>query len=425
MRKVAFILAFLLLASAAYAMWNQPVNVLVEDSKHRPVPHAKVIMAWQLSERDQNHEEVGYTDYRGIVLFNMSNYMQLGSQTRYLATARAEYGAGSLLVTNSRVFDVRGYPDPIPLQLPVYRVKINVLTPPGKPVRGAMVYIAPWTREADDSGVAEFILPQANTFATVVYNDVQVSKNLLVGQDSEINVTLEMFKLSIKVVDEDGMGHLARISFGNKTYPTDSKGRISFDPFPAKMANLTIESGGRSQEIQIEMSKEKDIAFTFDSAPPKIYDVARTALIDGKKTITAKIKDEGEFASGLSAVLLYLWVNESAKDPVNMYPKDATTFAVTLPYYLNDTQVSYYVKAIDKQGNSISSQMETYGLLAPPPINQTINQTTNQKGNQTDGNQTGGGGFSLNFGGINWWIVIGIVAILIIAIVAYIYIKED
>ncbi len=421
MRNVAFLLAFLLLASSVYAIWQQPVNVLVEDPKHRPVPHAKVIMTWQLSERDQNHEEVGYTDYRGIILFNMSNYIQLDSQTRYLATARVEYGAGSLLVTNSRVFDIRGYPDPVPLLIPVYRVKINVLTPAGKPVGGAMVYIAPWTREADDSGVAEFILPQASTFATIIFNDAQISKNVWVSQDTDINATLDLYKLSIKVVDENGIGHLARISFGNKTYPTDSKGRVSFDPFPGKVANLVIDSGGRSQEVQIQMNKERDISFTFDSNAPKIYDVARTALSDGKKTITAKVKDEGEFASGLSSVLLYWWVNEQEKDPLEMYPTDATTFAVTLPAFSNDTAVSYFVKATDKQGNGVSSQMETYGLPAPPPINHTINQT----GNQTDGNQTGGGGWSFNFGGINLWVVIGIGAILIIAIVAYIYIKED
>jgi len=416
MRKYALFVALLLLVSLGNALWKETANILVEDQSHRPVPHAKVTVTWQLSERDAQHQSVGYTDYMGLVSFNLTNLVQLQKQEKNITNVLAEYGAGSLYTSATTSFDIGGHPDPVPVTLPLYRVKINLLTPYNWPVKGALVYIAPWTLETDSAGSATFLLPWANTNVVAVIGGAQTSKTIHVRADTEENITMGIYRLTLRVVDQNGNPRTAVFVVGNTSYPSDYKGVVKFTPFLGSVANMTITSGDRKKNVLINMTEEKDVIVAFDFDSPVIKDLARTTIKDDNKMVVVKTEDEGRYASGLDSVTLFWSVNGQKQPQIEMYPRDATTFAATLPAQPNGTSVSYYIRATDKEGNSVSSEIESYDTS---PIVIVDNGTANNT------NQTSGGGFSVSLGGINWWVVIGIGVVFIIAIVAYIYIRGD
>ncbi|MFH1448071.1 MAG: hypothetical protein ABIG39_04355 [Candidatus Micrarchaeota archaeon] len=403
--RFVVLVALVMCISLTNALWYHTANILVDDEKHRPIPHARVIMQWQLSESDQQHEQIGYTNYMGIYTVNMTNYVQLESSVNYKVKATAEYGAGSLLRQTSKTFNVKGHADPFALTLPLHRVKINLFTTYDWPVGGALIYIAPWTLESDTSGAASFILPTTKVSIVAVLGGVRTQEKISVNGDSEFNITMELYRLTIHVVDQDGNPRGAKLYTLNKSFPTDSKGIVRFNPFPGDIADITVKSGDLELFAEIDVDTDTEEWLVFDVAAPQINDTFRTNAEDEKKAITAVVGDAGKYASGLDSVTLFWSVNDVQQEPIEMYPADAVTFRTTLPAQPPSTTVSYFIQAVDKQGNTLSSKMESYTV---PPI---------QTGG---GNQTGGGGF-IDLGGINWWFIIGGLFVLIVVIVIYIY----
>jgi hypothetical protein len=415
MRKLlAFLFALAILVSFVSARWSENVSILVQDLSNRPIPNAQVTLTWQLSENKyQNMTKA--TDYMGITFFNITDYTTYESQTNYTVYAFAEYGVGALYASKAVKFSAKGYPNPMPVNLTLYKVRVTAYTQYGTTLPDAIIYISPWTIEADLLGSAVFILPPKSTTVVAALGDAQGSKTFTVKGDMQVNVTVNAYRLTIHVVDQLGSSRNGIVRIDNRTYSTNPEGIIRFLPFPGTWANITVKTGDKEKQLNVQMNQDREAWAVFDSAAPKILDLARTNIQDGKKSIVAKISDEGQYASGIASVSLAWWVNAVSQQELEMYPQDKETFTVTLPAQPENTEVSYMLKATDKEGNVAFSKKETYGkTIIEPPINQT-------QGNQTASNN----GFSIDFGGINLWYIIGGAAFLVIAILAYIYMKED
>ncbi|MCX6777622.1 MAG: hypothetical protein NT157_01935 [Candidatus Micrarchaeota archaeon] len=397
------LLMLLLLSPAAGATWTKEVKVYVSDAGNRPIANAKVDLTWQFTEIKDGEATV-YANDVGIASANLTNLVY-ESRASHDVTIVATYG----LQTVTKKANLEFSPDIISAQLALYQIKATVLDQDNAPVQGVSVYTPPWTFKTDSAGYAIFRLPKKGATIVAEYGDVRSEKSISVTGDASVEFKFTLPTVTIKVLDERGNPIVAVVRMRELEKGTDREGNAVFAKVPYYSANVTVSYAGNEKterifDIRADMMKR----IIFDFSPPFIANLNAQLLDDKKIRVYADVVEQGIYASGLDpAYGVKLFASTGGEfAEYEMFPLNSSAFQATIPKQPDNTTITYYVAAADRQGNEVQSSSNTYTTPAPEP-------------------PPGPGPSLIPSVQFEWWWLIVIVVVIVVAVVAYIIFKED
>lgn len=337
------------------AMWGEQVTVRVLDAHGRPLPNAMVNATWELSPTKGNATTKNRpTAANGRVSFNLDNVDFDPDTTNYRYIVRVGYGNASaeeeFLAGNGSM--------PRTLQLPVYWITFFVrdreMRPIGLPLRVDDRY----TLRSDVNGMAMLPLDVGNHTVSARFSDLDKHVTFEVKEDDGINVTLRLYNLAVRAIDDTGAPLAAEVYAGSASKPTNASGWANFYNLTDSHPPLTAYFGRYRKTALLNLDLDGRMVLIFDTHPPVIENV-QSQWKGRYLQVRAVIRDLGEYSSGLregnASIEIYYIPASGRQSRLPMYAVGYNLFEGLVPLTGGAQQVRYTIQATDAEGNSRST----------------------------------------------------------------------
>lgn len=335
--------------------WGELVQVRVLDAYNRLLPNATVNVTWQLSETRGYTTSINrFTNLAGRVNFSIDNTEIEKSATDYTYIVRV----GFQNWTNRSTYTVNVGAVPRTLTLPVYNVVFQVKDKEGHPLSIPLAVDGKSIGRSDAGGVATMFFGQGLHNVSAQYGDLRKSLTFNVQDDMTVNVSLKLYNLAVRVMDDTGAPLIAQVYVGSTSKPTDNSGKVVFynltDPSPL----LNAYYGRYAKTSLVNLDGQNETTLLFDTHPPEISDV-QSGWKGSVLQIQAKILDLGDYSSGLregnASISIYYITPDGNQHTMPMYTIGHNLYEGLIPISGGAEQIRYTVQAIDADGNAKSS----------------------------------------------------------------------
>jgi len=375
----------LLLISIASASYVENIEVRVLDQLGRAVPGATVNATYEISKtRGPFTTKTKTTNERGRASLSLYNveFVQSATNTGYVI--HASFGNSQ----SDTPFTVGVGEYPRTVRVNAYLLNVYVIDRDSRPVDA--VVAAGNSEKATEGGFTYFMLSEGYHGITAKMGDVVRSKAITLSSDSSMNITIVLYNLSVKAVDDKGQPIQADVYVGPSQKKTGLDGTAYFEKVTDPAASVTAYFGRFKKVADASLETGDSITIPFDTHPPIISDV--NSDWKGKfLQVRAMVVDNGTYASGLrggnsSIKLQYVTLNGTERE-VPMYGIGYNLYEGLVPSTGLESQIKYTILATDADGNRKASS-DTFVL----PTSQGGGRQTNTTEPPAPRFNTGGNG---------------------------------
>lgn len=287
------------------------------------------------------------TDENGTALFVISNP---GEAPRKI-DCNIYVNAWTGTTYAKKTFSALSHPEIIDVKLPVYRVVFSVRDQNRQPIADASVFFVNETKKTDAGGKAVFYSQNATSDYYVSYKSGSEGGSVAVKGDTERDVVIPVYQMSVFVKDDYGNPLPAVLSCAGEEINAPN-GSASF-PLYQDTVQLKIRHENIEKEISVKPAEGRTKTVFFDLNPPLIGEPAQS-LSDGRVRMSFEIKDEGPYASGLdiySIKVSYRVLPEETWHHSLTYPLGGDSYGIDFPEMSENAVVEFSVQAADYEGN--------------------------------------------------------------------------
>ncbi len=378
MRKIVFVLLFLLYVGFSFSEYRENVTVQVLSKDKYIVKGAEVIFVNELNSVAGKITSRPYiTGDDGTVTHLLYNneFDEAKTNTKFSVIVR--YGN----VMREFEFDLKKMVPVLQVELPLEACYIYVYNEYGQLVNDAIIQANGMTfTSTGGMGYYFLLLPVGKQNITVTYNELVRTINADVRSGAVYNVKMFAYKAKIQLVDSFEKPLEGILYIGNKVYEIPKEGRvISF----GETANPTVivNYAGKEKTMLLSLGTEtEDLIIPFDIDKPMIDKNVYFELKDEGLTVKVRIEDPGKYKSGLSNVLFYYRTNYE-EGVVPFYVEDFGIFVGVVKFREKPSTFDYTIEASDKEGN-VNYLTGRYEITAVPK-NEELNETPKEVKNDS------------------------------------------
>lgn len=388
-------LFILLMASFAYSAnrtnigdcipgFTDYITVQVVDSNSRLMDGANVYIKYQL-DKTTNHGFVDTknytTDSSGTLNITIHNIETDPDKVDCDFTVHASYGKSSA----SGSYTVGARPSQIVLSLDAYPVTLKITDQFKSPISGARVWINGVERVSDKYGLVSAYVNPGPVSVLVEYLDGTLQDSLQVDSDYYNVIPLQIYAMSINVLDDSGKPLVANATVGGENYTSDENGTIAVSRIMNFAPQAKITYGNLEKDIEIDLRIKTKYNAIFDFTPPKIGEVSITQTKKASKLIIP-ISDSSAYASGIASggvAVKYKAGDSGNWVDISTYLAGKDKYAAEIPIQKPDTIVHFSVDAKDNDGNRahlegefVSSSTSQNSTIQIPQDNSSANSST-------------------------------------------------
>lgn len=347
-------LAFLLLLSSPiFSSYVENIEVRVLDQLGRVVPGAQVNATYEISKsRGAFTTKTQTTNERGRAQLSLYNVEFVESATNKDYVIHAKFGSSR----SDTGFTAGAGEYPRTVRVSAYLLNVYVTDRESLPVN-AVVGADGEEKQAPD-GFAYFMLSGGQHEITAKMGDVVRSKSVSLSSDASMNITIVLYNLSVRALDDRGQPLQADIYVGPTQKKTGLDGMAYFEKVTDLAASVTAYFGRFKKVANVSLEGGDSVTFAFDTHPPAISDV--NSEWKGKfLQVRAAVADNGTYASGLrggdsSIKLQYVTLNGTERE-VPMYGIGYNLYEGLIPSSGVESQIKYTILATDADGNRKAS----------------------------------------------------------------------
>lgn len=384
-----FCLIFLLLmVSVSFAAsdcvgYTDSFDVRVLDAKLLPFEGAEVSVKFDrgASFGEQYFTtEPRLTDENGKVHFTILNQ---GTETREIDCEIWIYVAigGE---TAEEVIEANKHNNPVDIKVPVYEAEFTVRDQQGRRLENATVFFLGVTKQTDQYGVASFYGKEQTAEYVVTYKGGQEGGSVTILGDTKREVTIPIYQLNLKTVDDKGTPVSASVTYADETYESD--GSVTLTVYTSEV-ELDVEYGGIEKAVELYIDDGAVITETiaFDIHSPEISDITQS-LVGDRVRITMTIEDEGKYAEGVdpsTVKIRYRVLPGSQWDTASAFTIALNRYAVDFPDIEHGKIVEFTINAEDYVGNKVTQDGRfTVQTDMEPEVNDSGNEQENGETDQ-------------------------------------------
>ena len=335
----------------------EQVTIRVLDEKGRVVQGALVNITWEITKaRGKATTKTLETNEKGRVSFTLTNLEFDPQDIDKTYDVKVKYGTSFVQRTYSAI---NGKVEQT-VVLPVYEVKFLVRDKELNPIPDVKISVGSRSATTSKGGVAYIVLEPGDHSATPHYADLnQQVPFTIANKDVQVNITLELFTLTVKTIDEFETPLVTQVSIADQSKQTDEKGIAVFENLTTKDAIIYATYKDYRKTEQTDLSRIKFATLVFDYTPPQISAINAKRHVDGNLLVQATVKDLGEYASGLSgdnaSVVIIYFDSQDQQRMLPMYLVGYELYEGIIPMSQEQASVRYSIYAVDVASNSVSS----------------------------------------------------------------------
>ncbi|MFH1306269.1 MAG: hypothetical protein ABIH83_01270 [Candidatus Micrarchaeota archaeon] len=382
--------------------WGEEVEVRVLDAHNRPVEGAEVYIIWEISEsRGEGQTKTKIANDRGRAEFSLTNIEFNEEDTDYTYDVYAKYGKAE----NKTEFEYNVSSMPKTVNLEVYKATFWARDKDLKPLKIGLNVDDRYELETNENGIVYILLDKGKHYVKPMFLDVRDVIEFELEEDAQINLTVKLYSLSVRVIDDMSTPLSAQVYAGSQTKKSIDDGWAYFSNITKSDLMVQASYGRYKKTSSVNLSISNETIIIFDSHPPTISDVF-PQWNQQNLQVRAVISDDGQYASGLrdgnASIDLFYIGEDKVQRQVPMYGVGYNLFEGLVPTQPGMGTIRYIVQATDADGNT-ASEADTFVI-----------PTTAIPGNGTQGGKPPLDAIIEMFGG--GWTIIPII-IFIIAII--------
>ncbi len=355
--------------------WGENVQVRVLDAYGRPVSNASVNIIWQISQtRGVVTSKTRQTNAQGTAVFNVANTEYNVADTNYSFAVTAGYGGArnsssftascyspiTLSCYDTNGTALMGNPafEPRTVNLNVFLVTFLVKDRDDKPLSVPILVDDTYLTRTDAGGVGLLALDNGTHTAVATYSGLKKSQSFDVVDDMAVNISMRLYNLAVRVLDDDGQPLGAQVYAGAAAQATDPDGWARFYNLSDRRPLINVYYGRHQKTALADLEMDNSSVMLFDTHPPVISDV-QSDWKGNRLQVRAVIIDQGDYSSGLvggnASVEIYYIASDGIQRHLPMYGVGHDLYEGLVPLEGGVQQVRYTIQAIDAEGNSGSS----------------------------------------------------------------------
>ncbi|MFA5108048.1 MAG: Ig-like domain-containing protein [Candidatus Micrarchaeia archaeon] len=355
--------------------WGEYTQVRVLDGMGRVLPNAEVYITWEISKsKGLSETKHQFTDENGRATFMLTNTEFNKNDTNFDYTVYAKYGKA----TANKVFTFGKDSLPRTLNLQVYEAIFIAKDNEKKPVSINLLVDDTYDITTDKNGYAYLELDTGAHSVKPVFLDISDEQNFNIKNDSIINVSIKLYSLSVRAVDDEGNPVPAQINVGSQTKKSIDAGWANFTNITKPDIVIKATYGIYKKSVQVNLDSTKMETVIFDSRPPIIKEVS-PQWKEKNLQVRAVIEDGGKYASGLAqanaSVDLFFIGPDKVQKRLPMYLVGYNLFEGIIPVEGDLGTIRYTVQATDADGNTAT---DTNTFVIPTVDKQAMDQTTQE-----------------------------------------------
>ncbi|VVB57190.1 Carboxypeptidase regulatory-like domain protein [uncultured archaeon] len=346
--------------------WGERVEARVLDSYDRPIPGALVNVSWYITSARPGVTKTVPTNEFGRAYFQIDSYEYIVDKVNYTFLVSASYDG----LTQSKVYDHRVGTGPRTVWLPVYRVDFETTDQAGKPLSMALSADRMVNTTSDSDGWAQMLLGRGKHTLYARYGANEQSSVIDVQNDTSIPLSLRLYNLRVRVLDDSGNPLSAQLNVGPSIYSTDSAGYVRLFNLTSSPLPVLAYYGSFKKEASVNLELFNQTIIVFDSHPPQI-DNPQGVYNGSMLRVQAAVTDPGDYGSGLSErqasiSLQYTLPGETKPKTIPMYAIGYNLFEAAIPLTGGSGDVRYTIIASDADGNTAQSS-DVFNLAIDKP----------------------------------------------------------
>lgn len=341
--------------SAGGGGWGEATDVRVLDALGRPIENAQVYITWEISEsRGQGTTKTLATNELGRAQFSLTNVEFDEEDTNYEYTVHASYGNTN--INKEFTFGIGSSPRTV--NMPVYMITFWAKDSRYKPMQITLRVDNKYDLKTNADGIGMIQLDTGRHTVSPVFMDLQDRVEFEVKKDdAQINLTVGLYDLAIKTIDDEGNPVSAQIYVGTVSKKSGADGWAIFNEVTKPEVVVKASYGRYKKTVEANLSQGNSTMVIFDAHPPKISNVM-PQWENNNLQVRAIISDEGEYASGMSGAnatvdLFYIGADNVQKK-LPMYAVGYNLYEGLIPMQAGMASVRYTIQATDADGNTVS-----------------------------------------------------------------------
>ena len=281
--------------------------------------------------------------------------------------------------TGEKVIEANRHNNPVDVQMSVYEVEFTVKDQVGRRLENATVFFLDDTKITDRYGIAVFHGKQQTAEYVVTYKGGQEGGSITIIDDTKREVTIPVYQLNLKTVDDRGDPISATITYADEEYESD--GSLMLTVYTSEV-ELDIEHGGIEKPFELFISDGDIITETipFDIHSPEISDI-KQSLVGDRVRLAMTIEDDGKYAEGVdpsTVNIRYRVLPGNDWDRASAFTIALNRYAVDFPEIEQGRIVEFTINAEDYMGNKVTRDGRfTVQAEVKPEVNDSEDQQEN------------------------------------------------
>jgi len=408
-----FAIAFLLLAQLSFAEcigYTESFDVRALDAKGRALPGAIVTVTF---DRGASFGEQYFTtapqttNESGRLHFDIYNQ---GTTTRTIDCDIEVQGTAFGSATSTTI-EAEAHGNPVDLKFSdIYPVRFYVRDQLGAALKNATIEVDGTIRQTNEKGYADYYLTSGFHDYLASYLDGSQAGSLEIRDDSDFEVRLRFYKVSVRAYDDQGAPVDAALSIGGKEVRTQG-GIYSDEKAFGEEIDYVATYMGVQKSGTMYPAVEPDLELVFDLGAPAFDSITPESSESGKPRLIIQASDPGSKASGVDPKSIKVTYRVEPSEPgaswlhATTFTTGRDSFSAEFPEIEENRLVSFNVEIRDKEGNVASVDGKFTSPAKTPP--ETGNQTEDHPETQDEGE---------NEQGIPLLYIVGGVIVIILAI---------
>lgn len=277
--------------------YNESFDVRVLDAKIRPIEGALIQATFDRGTSfgpQYFTTEPRPTNKEGVLHLTILNQ---GTVTREIdCTIWLNATVGGAYAKKTIEVDVHG--PIVDLLIDAYPLEMEVNDQNRDPIENATVTIGGLSKTTDSKGKVLFYAAPGSVNYLVSYYKGKESGVIVVTDDTDYEVILSRYSISIDAVDDSGTPLEATLTILEETL-TMEDGHYETDDVYGSRVDATVSYGGIDKEITIFPATESEAVVAFDIHPPVIEGMT-TSTVGDRPRLTIDVTDPGEYASDVN-----------------------------------------------------------------------------------------------------------------------------
>ncbi|HIH22564.1 TPA: hypothetical protein HA238_02455 [Candidatus Micrarchaeota archaeon] len=369
------------LLSVSFAAVECPVSfsetefVQVLDTKGRAVEGAIVQIYYQ---RDSTFS-YGYvttlpkpTNSSGMIRIPISNIETNPAKLDCKFKTNATYDGKTV----KREDKVGLHPKILDLVLNLSILSLKVTDQEGHPLDGAELTVDGIEKTTGKDGKTQLHIAPGSVSVFVKYGDGKLEENFKVSGDTTKIIALDLYPLTINVLDESGKPLDAEVIVGSTSAKTNSSGSVRVEKLGTATPDVIVKFKNVEKEVLVDLGIKTFYNVVFDTTPPKINSI-KPIQTEKVTKLVISAEDPGDYPSGIDVEKISARYSAGDNDwkSISVYLSGSEQYAAEIPNQPANTVVKFSIEVYDKDGNWASKEYE-FLSAASPETNETINEST-------------------------------------------------